>query len=251
MSDTVYSARWAGPSFIERNKAQQIEVAVERSGAAVTLVSGTLTVYKPSGEALVDGVAGTVAGGTFTSATILAATTAGETLGKNWLVKVEVVIGTETVVLYNDACLCLAKLFPTIGQTDLVQRHSEAANLLGTSITSLQQYIDQAWSDICCRLWADSVPFWRWRTPTALRQVLIDRSFELLFYDYATLIGGNDRYLAFADRYAQLYERDMERLRSNIDTNEENILANETTMGSPVLMLSTGSRRRWRNNGSD
>jgi hypothetical protein len=248
MSDTVYSARWSGPTFIERNKDQQIAVSIERDGSAVTLVSGTLTLYKPGGDKLVDAVAGTVATGTFTSATILAATTADENLGKQWLVKVDVVIGTETVTLYNDAVMALARLYPSIGQTDLIQRHSEAAALLGASVTSLQQYIDQAWSDITGRLYTEGVPFWRWRTPSALRQVLFDRSLELLFWDYATLLGGaqTDRYAKFAERYAGLYERDMERLSSMIDESEDNTLEGTTASGSSVILLAgTRQRRRW------
>tara|TARA_R100000655_G_scaffold11918_5_gene27937 strand:- start:610 stop:1350 length:741 start_codon:yes stop_codon:yes gene_type:complete len=243
VSDTVYSARWAGPTFIERDKDQQIEVAIERSGAAVTVTSGTLTVYKPSGEAIVDAVAGTVAGGTFTSATIAAAITSGEDFAKRWLVKVDLVISGATFTFYNDAVLCRARLYPTIGQTDLVARHSEAANLLGSSITSLQGYIDQAWTDITERLYLEGVPFWRWRTPSALRQVLFDRSFELLFYDYATLLGNNDRYFRFAERYSEQYERDLERLRSTIDNNEDNQLSEEIVTGSPVLLLSSSRRR--------
>lgn len=247
MSETVYSARWLGPTFIERNKDQQIAVAIERSGSAVTLTSGTLTVYKPGGEVLVDEVAGTVAGGTFTSATIAAATTASETLDKGYLVKVDLVISGATFTFYNDAVLCLARLYPTVAQTDLVARHSEAANLLGASISSLQQYIDQAWEDITVRLYTEGVPFWKWRTPSALRQVLFDRSFELLFWDYATLLGGaqTDRYAAFAERYAGLYERDMERLRSMIDDNEDNGLQEDLASGSSVILLQGTRRRRW------
>ena len=248
MSGTVYSARWAGPTFIERNKDQQIAVSIERDGAAVTLLSGALTIYRPGGDVLVDAVAGTVAAGTFTSATILAATTASENLGKQWLIKVDVVIGTETVTLYNDAVMALARLYPTVGQTDLVQRHSEAANLLGASITSLQQYIDQAWEDITVRLYTEGVPFWKWRTPSALRQVLFDRSLELLFWDYATLLGGaqTDRYAKFAERYAGLYERDFERLSSMIDTSEDNTLEAETASASSVILLAgTRQRRTW------
>ncbi|MHC4432319.1 MAG: hypothetical protein ACYTBS_10810, partial [Planctomycetota bacterium] len=95
--------------------------------------------------------------------------------------------------------------------------------------------------------YTEGVPFWKWRTPSALRQVLFDRSFELLFYDYSTLLGGaqTDRYAAFAERYAGLYERDMERLRAMIDDNEDNALAEDLASGSSVILLSGTRRRRW------
>ena len=251
MSDTLYSARWSGPTFIEKGKAQSIAVAIERSGAAPTLVSGTLTLYRPNGTKLVDAVAGTVAAGTFTSAAIAAVDTQDEDLGPRWLIEVDIVIGGNTFTFYNDAVLCLARLYPPIGQTDLVQRHSEAANLLGAAVTSLQQYIDQAWGDLTNRLYTDGVPFWKWRTPSAMRPPLFDRALELLFWDYATLLNANDRYANFAARYAELYERDYARLKSTIDQDEINVLKDEIATGSAVIMLQSGSRRHKYNRGND
>jgi hypothetical protein len=247
MSATLYSARWYGPSLIERDKAQTISVSIERNGSNTTLTSGTLTIFKPNGEKLVDGVAGTVASGTFTSATIAAASTVNEELGPRWLIQVDLVISGATVTFYNDAVLCLGRLYPPIGQTDLIQRHSEAANLLGAAVSSLQQYIDQAWRDVTVRLYGDGCPFWKWRTPAALRSVLFNRAFELLFFDYSTLLNGSDRYATYADRYAQLYEREYEALISTIDKNEDNTLSSEMVGGSSVILLSGTRRRRWRN----
>jgi len=250
MSGTLYTARWTGPTFIEQGKDQTVSVSVERSGSATTLTSGTLTVFLPSGEKMVDAVAGSISGGTFTSATIPAATTSAQTLGPRYLIQVDLVISGATYSFYNDAVLCLARLYPPIGQTDLVQRHSEAANLLGAAVTSLQQYIDQAFSDVTNRLYLDGVPFWKWRTPSALRPCLFDRALELLFFDYSTLLNTNDRYAAYAQRYADLYERDYERLKSTIDVNEDNQLQTELTTGSAVVMLQSGVRRGrlYRNN---
>ena len=243
MSSTLYTARWSGPTLIEQGKDQTVSVSVERSGSATTLTSGTLTVYRPNGEKVVDAVAGSVSGGTFNSATIAAATPAAEELGPRFLIQVDLVISGSTYSFYNDAVLCLARLYPPIGQTDLVERHSEAANLLGSAVTSLQQYIDQAWSDVTNRLYLDGVPFWKWRTPSALRPVLFDRSLELLFVDYSTLLNTQDRYAAFAQRYAELYERDYQRLRSTIDQDEDNQLSTEIKSGSSVVMLQSGVRR--------
>ena len=131
MSATLYSARWTGPTLIEKDKAQTVSVSVERAGSATTLTSGTLTLYRPNGSKLVDAVAGSVSGGTFTSATISASDTQNEDFGPRWLIEIDLVISGETFTFYNDAVLCLARLYPPIGQTDLIQRHSEAANLLG------------------------------------------------------------------------------------------------------------------------
>lgn len=251
MSATLYSARWTGPTLIEKDKAQKVSVSVERSGSATTLTSGTMTLYRPNGSKLVDAVAGSVSGGTFTSATISASDTQNEDFGPRFLIEIDLVISGETFTFYNDAVLCLARLYPPIGQTDLIQRHSEAANLLGAAVTSLQQYIDQAWSDITNRLYLDGVPFWQWRTPSALRPVLFDRALELLFYDYSTLLNSDSRYAKFAEKYGELYERDFGRLKSTIDEDDNNTLKDEIATGSAVIMLQSGSRRYKYSRGSD
>jgi hypothetical protein len=247
MPQKIYSARWRGPTLIEQGKAESLSVAIERDGAAAPLVSGTLTIYNAAGTKIIDAVAGTVAAGVFTFPTIGATVFDAETLGPNYLIQVDVDMGAEGDFRFmNDMVLCLAQLYPTVGQTDLVQRHSEAAALLGATVTSLQQYIDQAWSDITTRLYLESVEFWTWRTPAATRQVLFDRALELLFFDYSTLLNGADRYLSLANHYSELYERDWERLQSKADTAEDNTLEDEVA-GSSVIRLSSGARsRRWR-----
>ena len=243
MSETLYSARWFGPTLIEQGKDQTFDVSIERSGSATSITSGTTTIFKPGGEKLVDAVAGTVSSGTYTSATIAAATTSGETVGPRYLIQVDLLIGGKTYTFYNDAVLCVARLYPPVGQTDLVERHSEAANLLGAAVTSLQQYIDQAWRDITVRLYTDGVPFWKWRTPSALRGVLMAHAFEILFWDYSTLLAGDDRYREYAQKYSDMYEQDYTQLRSNIDEGEDNILKDEMATGSAVIMLSSSARR--------
>jgi hypothetical protein len=241
MSDTLYSARFQGPTLIERGKDQTVSVAIEINGGAATITSGVFTLYKPGGLVLVDGVAGTVAAGVFTSATIGAALTSSEALSQGWLVKIDLVIGGATYTFYNDAVMAAARLYGPIGQTDLINRHSEALSL--SSGANLQQYISEAWRDIVISLYTDGIPFWKWRTPSALRAVHLSRSLELMFLDYATLMQGNDRYLQLASKYRQDYEAEYTQLRSTIDVGEDNQLDSDKTSGSSVIMLQTGRRR--------
>lgn len=241
MSDTLYSARFQGPTLIERGKDQTVSVGIEINGAPVTLTSGTMTVYKPGGSTLVDGIAGTVAGGVFTSSTIGAALTSAEGLGQGWLIKMDLVIGGDTYTFYNDSILAAARLYPPISQTDLISRHSEALSLSSTA--NLQHYLSEAWRDITISLYTDGIPYWKWRTPSALRAVHLSRSLELMFLDYATLMQGNDRYLQLASKYRQDYVAEYTQLRSTIDVAEDNNLDADKTSGAAVIMLQTGRRR--------
>ena len=243
MPQEIYSARWAGPLLIEQGKAETFTLAIERNGTGAALTSGTLTIYTAGGVKVIDAVAGSVAVGVFTFPAIGATVFDDQSLGPNYLIQVDVIIGGVSYRFTNDACLCIAQLYPTVAQSDLIQRHSEAAALLGAAITSLQQYIDQAWADITTRLYIDGVEFWKWRTASATRAALFARSFELVFFDYATLLQANDRYLKLAEHYAAAYDREFEKLASKEDRGENNIIDGEIKGGAAVIMLSSGRRR--------
>ena len=233
--------------MIERGKDQTVSVNIERSGASPTIVSATLTVFNQDGSVIKDAVACSVvpAGTGFASATIAAADTAGETLARNWLLQFDVTIGGKVYRFYNDAVLCRARLYPPVGQTDLIARHSDVVNLVATSKANLQDYIDTAWADITGQMYSDAVPFWRFRTPSALRGPMFARCFELIFRDYSTLFDAGDRYSALSDRYAEQYDREMDRLRSKIDKDEDNILDGDSVPATASIHLSSGPRRRW------
>lgn len=243
MSDTLYSARFRGPTLIEHNKSQTVSLAIEEGGSASTLASGTFYLYDSSGSVIVDAQVATVAAGTITG-TVAAADTNGKSLGPSWLVRFDVVIGGETYRFNNDACLCVARLYPPIGQTDLVNRHSDVANLLASGVTSCQQYIDDAWSDVTNRMYSEQVFFWRLRTPSAFRSVMFARSLALVFRDYATLLNAGDRYMQLSDYYEQQYERAYSKLRSRIDSSEDNQLSDRQQSIPAVTYLTPLSFRR-------
>lgn len=245
MSDSLYSVRFSGPSMIEQGKDQDVIVNLEKDGDAVHPSSATFTVYRPEGTKIVDDISATVMGGKITGS-IAAAETTGENLGRNWLVQFDAVISGSTYRFYNDAVLCLARLYPPIGQTDLIARHSDVVALVSTAKADLQDYIDTAWSDITNRLYSDSVPFWKFRTPSALRGVMFARCFELIFRDYSTLFDAGDRYADLADRYAETYSTEFDQMRNRIDANEDNTIDTDAVPSTATILLSSGPRSRWR-----
>ena len=235
--------------MIERGKDQTLSVQVERSGAVASISSATLTVFDQDGSVIKDAVTCSLLPAGTASATIAAADTTGKDLARNWLLQFDVTIGTASPLkvyrFYNDAVLCRARLYPPVGQTDLIARHSDVVNLVATSKANLQDYIDTAWADITGQMYSDAVPFWRFRTPSALRGPMFVRCFELIFRDYSTLFDAGDRYSALSDRYADQYDREMDRLRSKIDKDEDNILDGDSVPATASIHLSSGPRRRW------
>ena len=113
---------------------------------------------------------------------------------------------------------------------------------MATGVSSLQQYIDDAWADITNRLYSDSIPFFRLRTPSAFRAAMFSRSFTLIFRDYSTLLDPGDRYAELADRYDAQFEEDIGKIRSKMDTGEDNTLTTSNLSTATVIQL-TSSRR--------
>ena len=208
MSDTLWSARFTGPAMIERNKSQEVAVTIERSGSAASVSSATFTVYDPQGAKIKDAVACTISGGAATG-TIAAGDTDGKSLERNWLVQFDVTIGGKVYQFYNDAVLCAARLYSPIGQTDLIQRHSDVVSLVSAAKANLQDYIDTAWTD------------------------------------NSTLFDAGDRYSELSDRYAETYSKEYDGLRSKIDIGEDNTIDGGSVPVTASIHLSSGPRRRW------
>jgi len=241
MTDTLYSARFSGPTLIERDKAQTVSVTIERDGSDATITAATFTLYDVGGNILIDGTAATISGGTL-SGSVGASDLDGKAYGSGWLVQFDATIGGKVYRFLNDAAICLARLYPPIGHSDLVKRHSDVANLLAAGVSSLQQYIDDAWADLTGRLYSDSCPFWRLRTPSAMRAAMFSRSFQLIFRDYSTLLDPGDRYAELADRYAEQYDEDVEKIRAKMDTGEDNTLTSNNLSTAAVIQLTTSRR---------
>ena len=242
MSETLWSARWAGPTMIERGKDQTVSVKIEKDGSAAAIASATFTLYQADGTVVVDATTATIASGKITG-TLAAADTPGKALGKSWLIKFDATIAGSVFSFYNDGVCCLARLYPPIGQSDLIQRHSDAAALVSATKGNLQDYITSAWAELTGRLYADAVPYWQIRTPSALREYMFARCFALIFRDYSTLLDPGDRYAELADRYDAQASAAYDQIRTRIDVGEDNILEGQAKPASPVIMLSSGPRR--------
>jgi len=228
--------------MIEKDKAQTVDVAIEKDGTAAIISSATFTVYEPNGSKLIDAAVATVDGGTITGS-VSSGDTAEKALSKNWLIRFDVTIAGVVFNFYNDAVLCKARLYVPIGQTDLIARHSDIASLLSPDKSSLQDYVSQAWTEITNRLYSDGFPFWKMRTPSAFRQVMFARCFALIFRDYSTLLDPGDRYAELADRYDERYSIEYDQIRSKVDVSEDNKLEAHSRPASPIIMLSGGPRR--------
>jgi hypothetical protein len=220
LSETVYSARFRSTETIERGRTQTITCPTSRAGATATPTSGTVSISRPDGTALVAAQAVTVA--TIATFSLPGATTTAEALGEGWLIEWALVMpDSVTHTFRQDAALCRRTLYPVISQDDLTQRHSDLPALLGAS-ASYQPYIDEGFFSICTRLVGAGRRPYLVIQPSALRDAHLMLALHLVFLDYSTSAGDGGRWQALAAHYLASYEQAYGQLRFTYDEDDSN-----------------------------
>ena len=241
---TPYSARWTGPVLIPRGQDTTVSVSVELNGSAPTVSAVTFSLWDSSGTMLVDAGSASESGGLL-SFTVTASVTTGQSLGQGYLLKFSATIGGDRHDFYNEAALCLSRLYPPVGTTDLTNRYSRLAALQTTGASDLQKFITDAWTEITSRLFSEGLPFWRMRTPSALRPWLTAQALVFALDDLALTLGDGGPYRDEARRIEQTLPRLYGQIRSRMDTDEDNTVSEEQQAASPVIILSSGRMGRY------
>ena len=94
-TDTLYTARFLSPEYVERDRANLIKCRVYRDGALSAPTSGTVTVYNGSGTEVVDAASVTITGDV-AEYSIGAVTLAAEELEEAWLFEWALVMATRS-----------------------------------------------------------------------------------------------------------------------------------------------------------
>ena len=239
--ESLYSARWTGPSLIEKGSTQTISIDIERDNAAPTITSATFSLFSPDGDAVVDAATATIASGNISyeiGATVLDS----YDYGQKWLIRIDATISSTVYSFYNDGAICKVRIFPPITHSDLTARHGDISSLLPAGTNSTQSYIDSAWIELTGRMYADAIPFWTLRTISALRAPLLYRALSFVFRDFSTMIDPGDKYFELADRYEKEFERSYSKLRGFFDPAQTNIIDGDRKPTASIILLS--NRRR-------
>lgn len=152
MATVDYTARFLTATYLERDRSNALALGVYRDGALVepTQAGSSLTLCSPGGTAVVSGAAITVAS-SLATATVSAATLAGQAFGAGWRIEWLLVMPDGNHLFTNDAALVRCRPAPKVTDADLLMRHVDLNDYLGSS-TSFQAYIDAAWVEIINRL---------------------------------------------------------------------------------------------------
>lgn len=222
MAVTRYSFRFPeGPAEVEKGADTTISVLVEYGGSDATISGATLTAYDSEGATVLSAVVATVSGGEV-SYTIPPATTASLTLGSGWRFIWSVTISGVVYTARNSGALVKYPYQPVIGQSDLerLSRDFADADLLPAGLTSYQQYIDEAASQIRTRLLQQDRRPWLIVDPWALRSAHLYLTAALITEDFITLLEGS-KWESVAERFRARYDQEWDRITFGYDTDQD------------------------------
>jgi hypothetical protein len=144
------------PSSLELTRAASnaLTAPLYRDGAAVTATAVTASLVDGSGTAVATG--GTLAAGVATWSLTPAATL---TLGIGYRVEWQITHAGGIVLHQTSAAIVRRALYPVITDADLYRRepllNPAAPGYLGpVGLTTWQDYIDEAWTELLARIWS-------------------------------------------------------------------------------------------------
>jgi len=236
------SARLLAPYLIERGKDQLIKCPLYQDGALVVPASGTIDLVDPSNVKQVDGAAVTVSG-SIAQYTVLAALTSPLSLGEGWRVDWSLTIAGDVHDFRNDAALVRRSLYPVLTDDDLYRRVS-ALNPSNPavihSLTTFQDYRDEAWAEIGGRLIARGNRPNLIMSPNSMRSPHMNLTLALIFDDFSTRL--NDAYREHADYYRREYKESFAELDFLYDSSDSGQADSVTTRRAAVPTVWTCGR---------
>lgn len=148
MSRIEYTPRFLGPTYLERDRDNALQLGAYYGGLLVAPSSGTVTIYNASNVAVVSAAAVTITS-SFATYTALSSALTSQSLGSSWRIEWSLTMPDGYVHVYrNSAALVRMRLPPAATDADLYARHPELSDYLPNSETSWQDQLDLAWLDI-------------------------------------------------------------------------------------------------------
>lgn len=144
------SIAWTGPDELVRGVDTTLRAQLSRDGAALTVVSATVSVFRPDGTAIVTDAAATVATDT-ASYSVAASLYADDDPGDGWFVRWSIVAGSVTTKAQNIASLVLYPATLTATTAAMLKREDTVRNLRTDTdlATLLSDCLSEAWITIC------------------------------------------------------------------------------------------------------
>ncbi len=244
-ADTLYAPRFAGPELIERGRTNTLTCPVYRDGALASPTTGdTVSIYRPDGSLLVTATITKVSN--VATYPLLASTMSAESYGENWVVEWALTMPDGVVHTFRrDMALCRRSLYPVVTDADLVRRHNDLAELRPSTLTSYQDYLDEAWVEMLHRLRQGGSLAQLICSPEDLRYVHLYRTLELIFRDFMVTAAADSKWATLAQSYADQGKAAWGQLAVKYDTNEDGVMDSNRRAMAPVTFLGCGGEDPW------
>lgn len=241
-SDTIYTARLAGPELLQQGRANSLTCPLYREAALVAPSSGSCAVYRADGSVVETLTVSVVA----SVATVTTSSLAGETRGENWRVEWTLVVAGLACTFDRMAALCRRRLFPVVTDADLIRKHSDLATLRPTGTDSYQPYIDDCWEELLHDVrQKGSIPHLV-MAPEDLKFVLLYRVLNSIYNDFNR--SQNGTWLQRAQDYERKAKEAFDGLSFKYDTSDSGVADAKRRSVSPVTILTSGGE--WWGNGN-
>lgn len=250
-------ARSPLPSFLERDADQTATFPFEDAGVLLAPVdTDTYELLKPDGTALIAATAITVPGDIATFVIDAALLPDDEQLGAGYQERWNLTLGANAQRVYKrPAEIVSQRLYPTVTQTALYDRHPELARLIPVDQSTWEPQIDSGFEEFL--RWFNENGWRKDRilSPGALFEAQRSLTFSIIFRLLSTFVaggqlsgGGGGRYPEHAKFYLKDYlnrrEHDLKIIYDNDNEGDPDVSEDGQSV-PPVIMLSDTPRRRF------
>ena len=241
-SSTPYAAQIRTIELLERAKAQTSELKLYRDGSQIVPTAATYTLTKPTGTDLLTGQTATIAeSGTVSYAHSAEQLKESEELGEGYVQEWTITIDGEEYLFRRMAALVRRRLYPVVSDIDLTATYSDLANIRPSTLTSYQQYIDDAWYQILRRIRNRGMGYeYLMMSAESFFEAHRHLSLYLIFGDFHSSLGqSNGRYLDLANEHYRLYRDEFDTINFIYDEDHDGEAddPNKRTRGQPTIFL--------------
>tara|TARA_B100001123_G_C15095657_1_gene941448 strand:- start:243 stop:1007 length:765 start_codon:yes stop_codon:yes gene_type:complete len=241
-SGTPYAPQIKTIELLERGRVQTTELPVYRDGALATIAAVKYTLYKPDQSKLVDSATGTYAGNIPQYVHSDGSLVTSLQLGEGYLQEWEITIGSNSFLFRRMAAVVRRRLYPVVSDVDLFSTYKQLSSLMPSTISSYQDYIDEAWYTIIMKIRQEGGGLeYLVMDSESLRSAHINLSLYYIFRDFHSSLGqSNGRYLDLATEHHQQYKSDWKGINWRYDSGHDGFPddANERVAKDPVIYLS-------------
>ena len=241
-SSTPYAAQIRAIELLERGKSQTTEIKLFRDNAQLVPTAATYTITRPTGTDIVTGGAASIAADcTVSCAHTVEQLADTQQLGEGYVQEWAVTLEAEEYLFRRMAALVRRRLYPVVSDIDLTATYADLENVRPSTLTSYQQYIDDAWFQILRKIRNRGMGYeYLMMSPEAFFETHRHLSLYLIFRDFHSSLGqSNGRYLDLANEHYKLYRDEFDSLNFIYDENHDGEAddPDKRTRGQPTIFL--------------